>query len=133
MQITAPNTQFFLHFLYSLTMGIVFYTVGAIGPTSSFLVMLPVQGQIYRLIYTVIYIYIMVFDRSNIFFNTFFISCSSLLFNHRKSYEVKDLRPDAEYECLVQARNKFGWSDASRIFHFFSGKSRKSICSIYYF
>ena len=52
---------------------------------------------------------------------------SSLLFNHRKNYIVKDLRPDAEYECLVQARNKFGWSDASRIFHFFSGKTRKNL------
>jgi len=52
---------------------------------------------------------------------------SSLLFNHRKNYIVKDLRPDAEYECLVQARNKFGWSDASRIFHFFSGKTQPKI------
>ena len=43
-------------------------------------------------------------------------------FNHRQSYEVTGLRQDAEYECLVQARNRFGWSEASRIFHFFSGK-----------
>jgi hypothetical protein len=52
---------------------------------------------------------------------------SALQFNHRKNYMVEDLRPDAEYECLVQARNKFGWSDASRIFHFFSGKSQPKI------
>ena len=50
---------------------------------------------------------------------------SSASYNHRQSYEVSSLRPDAEYECLVQARNKFGWSEASRIFHFFSGKSGK--------
>ena len=56
----------------------------------------------------------------------FVLHFSALQFNHRKNYMVKDLRPDAEYECLVQARNKFGWSDASRIFHFFSGKSRKN-------
>lgn len=43
-------------------------------------------------------------------------------FNHRQSYEITNLRPDAEYECLVQARNRFGWSEASRIFHFYSGK-----------
>ena len=62
----------------------------------------------------------------------FLFTFSSLLFNHRKSYVVKDLRPDAEYECLVQARNKFGWSDASRIFHFFSGKTRKNNTMIVY-
>ena len=43
-------------------------------------------------------------------------------FNHRQKYEVTGLRQDAEYECLVQARNRFGWSEASRIFHFFTGK-----------
>lgn len=43
-------------------------------------------------------------------------------FNHRQSYEISGLKQDAEYECLVQARNKFGWSEASRIFHFFTGK-----------
>ena len=43
-------------------------------------------------------------------------------FNHKKTYEVTNLKTDAEYECLVQARNQFGWSEASRIFHFFTGK-----------
>ena len=43
-------------------------------------------------------------------------------FNHKKTYEVTNLKNDAEYECLVQARNQFGWSEASRIFHFFTGK-----------
>ena len=47
-------------------------------------------------------------------------------FNHRQSYEITNLKQDAEYECLVQARNKFGWSEASRIFHFFTGKRGKS-------
>ena len=46
-------------------------------------------------------------------------------FNHRQSYEITNLKMDAEYECLVQARNKFGWSEASRIFHFFTGKRGK--------
>jgi len=48
-------------------------------------------------------------------------------FNHRQSYEVTGLRQDAEYECLVQARNKFGWSEASRIFQFFTGKRGRLI------
>jgi hypothetical protein len=43
-------------------------------------------------------------------------------FNHKKTYEVSSLKLDAEYECLVQARNQFGWSEASRIFHFYTGK-----------
>lgn len=43
-------------------------------------------------------------------------------FNHKMTYEVTNLRNDAEYECLVQARNQFGWSEASRIFHFYTGK-----------
>ena len=47
-------------------------------------------------------------------------------FNHRQSYEISNLKQDAEYECLVQARNKFGWSEASRIFHFFTGKRGKN-------
>jgi len=48
-------------------------------------------------------------------------------FNHKKTYEVTNLKTDAEYECLVQARNQFGWSEASRIFHFFTGKQEPSI------
>ena len=52
---------------------------------------------------------------------------SSATYNHRQSYEVSNLRFDAEYECLVQARNKFGWSEASRIFRFFTGKNGKKI------
>ena len=46
-------------------------------------------------------------------------------FNHKMTYEVSSLRNDAEYECLVQARNQFGWSEASRIFHFYTGKRGK--------
>ena len=26
--------------------------------------------------------------------------------------------PDAQYECLVQAKNRYGWSEASRIHRF---------------
>ncbi len=29
---------------------------------------------------------------------------------------------DSEYECLVQARNRFGWSEPSRLFTFFTSK-----------
>jgi len=43
------------------------------------------------------------------------------------TYEVSNLKTDAEYECLVQARNQFGWSEASRIFHFYTGKREPSI------
>ena len=46
-------------------------------------------------------------------------------FNHKMTYEVSNLKTDAEYECLVQARNQFGWSEASRIFHFYTGKRGK--------
>lgn len=52
---------------------------------------------------------------------------SSATYNHRQSYEVSNLRFDAEYECLVQARNKFGWSEASRIFRFFTGKNEPTV------
>ena len=52
----------------------------------------------------------------------------SLTFNHRHSYEITNLKQDAEYECLVQVRNKHGWSEPSRIFHFFTGK-RGKICN----
>ena len=46
----------------------------------------------------------------------------SMGFNHKQSYEITSLRQDAEYECLVQVRNQFGWSEGSRLFHFFTGK-----------
>ncbi|XP_059095513.1 protein amalgam-like [Tigriopus californicus] len=52
---------------------------------------------------------------------------NSYSFNHRQSYEITNLKQDAEYECLVQARNMFGWSEASRIFHFFTGKRGPAI------
>ena len=56
-------------------------------------------------------------------------------YSHRQSYEIGSLRQNAEYECLVQARNKFGWSEPSRIFHFFTGKrgASKEIEAIYNF
>ena len=33
----------------------------------------------------------------------------------------------ARYECLVQARNRFGWSDASRLFTFYTSTNSESI------
>jgi len=45
---------------------------------------------------------------------------SNLGFTHLRSYLISGLIPESEYECLVQARNRFGWSDASRLFTFFT-------------
>jgi len=45
---------------------------------------------------------------------------SNLGFTHLRSYLISGLLPESEYECLVQARNRFGWSDASRLFTFFT-------------
>ena len=36
---------------------------------------------------------------------------------------------DAEYECLVQARNRFGWSEPSRLFTFFTSRPGKLFTS----
>ena len=47
---------------------------------------------------------------------------SSLGFHHRKTYLITQLFPDSEYECLVQARNRFGWSEASRLFRFYTSR-----------
>ena len=52
---------------------------------------------------------------------------SNLGFTHMRSYLVSSLLPDSEYECLVQARNRFGWSDASRLFTFFTSTKGKSV------
>lgn len=48
-------------------------------------------------------------------------------FTHMRSYLISGLLPESEYECLVQARNRFGWSDASRLFTFFT--STKAVAS----
>lgn len=48
-------------------------------------------------------------------------------FTHLRSYLISGLLPESEYECLVQARNRFGWSDASRLFTFFT--STKAVAS----
>jgi len=39
-------------------------------------------------------------------------------FTHLRSYLISGLLAQSEYECLVQARNRFGWSDPSRLFTF---------------
>ena len=48
-------------------------------------------------------------------------------FTHLRSYLISGLLAQSEYECLVQARNRFGWSDASRLFRFYtsSGGTRQ--------
>ena len=53
-------------------------------------------------------------------------------FHHEKSFPLTDLIPEAEYECLVQAKNIYGWSEASRIHRFYThyntyGKLEKNI------
>lgn len=39
-------------------------------------------------------------------------------FHHEKTFLLTDLLPDSQYECLVQAKNRYGWSEASRIHRF---------------
>ena len=39
-------------------------------------------------------------------------------FHHEKKFLLADLVPEAQYECLVQAKNQYGWSEASRIHRF---------------
>ena len=41
-------------------------------------------------------------------------------FHHEKAFILPDLTADAQYECLVQAKNRYGWSEASRIHRFFT-------------
>ncbi len=43
------------------------------------------------------------------------------IFSKMSSY-LAGLAEDSEYECLVQARNRFGWSEPSRLFTFFTSK-----------
>jgi len=43
-------------------------------------------------------------------------------FTHLRSYQVSGLHENAEYECLVQARNQFGWSEPSRLHTFFTSR-----------
>ena len=39
-------------------------------------------------------------------------------FHHEKNFLLADLVKEAQYECLVQAKNQYGWSEASRIHRF---------------
>ena len=49
-------------------------------------------------------------------------------FTHLRSYLISGLLAQSEYECLVQARNRFGWSDPSRLFTFLtSTKGSKTL------
>jgi hypothetical protein len=43
---------------------------------------------------------------------------SSSEFHHEKTFLLPELVADAQYECLVQAKNQYGWSEASRIHRF---------------
>jgi len=43
---------------------------------------------------------------------------SDSAYHHEKVFMLTDLVSDAQYECLVQAKNKYGWSEASRIHRF---------------
>ena len=48
---------------------------------------------------------------------------SSNEFHHEKAFLLTDLVADAQYECLVQAKNRYGWSEASRIHRFYTHSS----------
>ena len=39
-------------------------------------------------------------------------------FHHEKTFLLVDLVSEAQYECLVQAKNQYGWSEPSRIHRF---------------
>jgi hypothetical protein len=41
-------------------------------------------------------------------------------FHHEKTFMLTDLLSDAQYECLVQAKNRYGWSEPSRIHRFYT-------------
>ena len=41
-------------------------------------------------------------------------------FSTRSSYVLKDLRPGAVYEIIAKAKNKYGWSEQSKVFNFFN-------------
>ncbi len=41
-------------------------------------------------------------------------------FHHEKAFLLTDLVADAQYECLVQAKNRYGWSEPSRIHRFYT-------------
>ena len=41
-------------------------------------------------------------------------------FHHEKYFILTDLVSEAQYECLVQAKNRYGWSEASRIHRFYT-------------
>ena len=43
---------------------------------------------------------------------------NSAEFHHEKTFLLADLVADAQYECLVQTKNQYGWSEASRIHRF---------------
>ena len=45
-------------------------------------------------------------------------------FHHEKTFILTELVSEAEYECLVQAKNSYGWSEASRIHRFFTHNTR---------
>ena len=45
------------------------------------------------------------------------------------SLQLTDLVAEAQYECLVQAKNRYGWSEASRI-HRFSTNFRQGKSSL---
>ena len=50
---------------------------------------------------------------------------------HLRSYLISNLIPESEYECLVPERNRFGWSDASRLFTFFTSINSKFISPLW--
>ena len=38
------------------------------------------------------------------------------------SHAITDLQPAMDYEAMVAVENKFGWSEESEVFHFYTRK-----------
>lgn len=52
--------------------------------------------------------------------------------NHRMSHPIASLEPATDYEAKVAVENKFGWSEESELFHFYTrkGEGLRGSCSL---
>lgn len=49
---------------------------------------------------------------------------------HTTSYSLKGLQPASVYEVAVTSRNRYGWSDNSKIVRFATGGESKNLTSV---
>lgn len=40
--------------------------------------------------------------------------------NHEMSYNIRDLEPSSVFEVMIQAKNRFGWSELSQLHQFYT-------------